>query len=179
MLGLLVRGASSMLRRQTDQLRKRSKDLMAAYARLEESSLEAMEALNATVEAKDPYTAGHSLRVQRIAVAIGEQLNLPKSRLDPLRLGALFHDIGKIARAGRGAHEAGPAHRRRVSTLIKRHSEDGARIVAKFGPLRAAVPMIRHHHERWDGSGYPDRPRRRGDPARSLDRRRSRMRGTR
>ena len=72
LLVLLVRGASSTLRRQTDQLRKRSKDLMAAYAKLEESSLEAIESLNATVEAKDPYTAGHSQRVQRIAVAIGE-----------------------------------------------------------------------------------------------------------
>ena len=96
LLVLLVRGASSTLRRQTDQLRKRSKDLMAAYAKLEESSLEAIESLNATVEAKDPYTAGHSQRVQRIAVAIGEELELPKDRLDPLRLGALFHDIGKL-----------------------------------------------------------------------------------
>ena len=156
LLGGLVRGASTMLRRQTDQLRKRSKDLMAAYARLEESSLEAMEALNATVEEKDPYTAGHSLRVQRIAVAIGEELKLPKSRLDPLRLGALFHDIGKIA-----VPDAVLTKPSRLTdaefALIKRHSEDGARIVAKFGPLRAAVPIIRHHHERWDGSGYPDR----------------------
>ena len=156
LLGLLVRGASEMLRRQTDQLRKRSKDLMAAYARLEESSLEAMEALNATVEAKDPYTAGHSLRVQRIAVAIGEELKLPKSRVDPLRLGALFHDIGKIAVPD--AVLTKPARLTDAEfALIKRHSEDGARIVAKFGPLRAAVPIIRHHHERWDGSGYPDR----------------------
>jgi putative nucleotidyltransferase with HDIG domain len=156
LLGLLVRGASTMLRRQTDQLRKRSKDLMAAYARLEESSLEAMEALNATVEAKDPYTAGHSLRVQRIAVAIGEELKLPKSRLDPLRLGALFHDIGKIAVPD--AVLTKPARLTDAEfALIKRHSEDGARIVAKFGPLRAAVKIIRHHHERWDGSGYPDR----------------------
>ena len=107
LLVLLVRGASSMLRRQTDQLRKRSKDLMAAYAKLEESSLEAIESLNAAVEAKDPYTAGHSLRVQRIAVAIGEELGLPKDRLDPLRLGALFHDIGKLGVSRRRPDEAG------------------------------------------------------------------------
>jgi putative nucleotidyltransferase with HDIG domain len=156
LLGLLVRGASAMLRRQTDQLRKRSKDLMAAYARLEESSLEAMEALNATVEAKDPYTAGHSQRVQQIAVAIGEELRLAKERLGPLRLAALFHDIGKIAVPD--AVLTKPARLTDAEyALIKRHCEDGARIVAKFGPLRAAVPIIRHHHERWDGSGYPDR----------------------
>jgi putative nucleotidyltransferase with HDIG domain len=156
LLVLLVRGASSMLRRQTDQLRKRSKDLMAAYAKLEESSLEAIESLNATVEAKDPYTAGHSLRVQRIAVAIGEELDLPKDRLDPLRLGALFHDIGKLAVPD--AVLTKPAELSNDEfEQIKHHSEDGARIVGKFGPLRATVPIIQHHHERWDGNGYPAR----------------------
>jgi putative nucleotidyltransferase with HDIG domain len=154
LLVLLVRGASNMLRGQTEQLRKRSKDLMAAYARLEESSLEAIESLNATVEAKDPYTAGHSLRVQRIAVAIGEQLELSKDRLDALRLGALFHDIGKLGVPDALLTKPGQLSEAEFA-LLKRHSEEGARIVAKFGPLRATVPMILHHHERWDGRGYP------------------------
>ena len=156
LLVLLVRGASTMLRRQTDQLRKRSKDLMAAYAKLEESSLQAIESLNATVEAKDPYTAGHSVRVQRIAVAIGEELELPKERLDPLRLGALLHDIGKLAVPDAVLTKPAKLTDEEFE-LIKRHSEDGARIVGKFGPLRETVPIIRHHHERWDGRGYPDR----------------------
>jgi putative nucleotidyltransferase with HDIG domain len=156
LLVFLVRGASGLLRRQTEQLRKRSKDLMAAYARLEESSLEAIESLNATVEAKDPYTAGHSQRVQQIAVAIGEELDLSRDRLDALRLGALFHDIGKLAVPD--AVLTKPA-RLTIDEFdqIKKHSEDGAKIVGKFGPLRATVPIIRHHHERWDGHGYPDR----------------------
>ena len=84
-LALLVRGASSTLRRQTRQLRDRSRALMDSYRQLEESSLEAIESLNATVEAKDPDTAGHSLRVQRAALAIGEQLGLSAARLDALR----------------------------------------------------------------------------------------------
>ena len=155
LLVLLVRGASSTLKRQTDQLRKRSKDLMAAYAKLEESSLEAIESLNATVEAKDPYTAGHSRRVQRIAVAIGEELELPKDRLDPLRLGALFHDIGKL-RVPDAVLTKPAKLTSEEFELIKRHSEDGAHIVGKFGPLRATVTMIKHHHERWDGHGYPE-----------------------
>ena len=154
LLVLLVRGASSALRRQTDQLRKRSKDLVAAYAKLEESSLEAIESLNATVEAKDPYTAGHSQRVQRIAVAIGDELELPKDRLDPLRLGALFHDIGKLRVPDAILTKPGPLSTEEYE-LIKRHPEDGAHIVGKFGLLRATVAMIRHHHERWDGRGYP------------------------
>jgi hypothetical protein len=76
-LALLVRGASSTLRRQTRQLRDRSRALMDSYGQLEKSSLEAIESLNATVEAKDPDTAGHSLRVQRAALAIGEELGCP------------------------------------------------------------------------------------------------------
>jgi putative nucleotidyltransferase with HDIG domain len=154
LLVLFVRGASRMLRRQTEQLRSRSKALMESYKRLEESSLEAIESLNATVEAKDPYTAGHSLRVQRIALTLGEQLRVPKEALDALRYGGLFHDIGKL-----GVPDAVLTKPARLTEaefeLIKRHSEEGARIVGKFGPLRATVPLILHRHERWDGRGYP------------------------
>ena len=85
LLFLLVRGASRVLRRQTDTLRERSQALMDSYRRLEESSLEAVESLNATVEAKDPYTAGHSQRVQELALALGEQLELGPQSLDALR----------------------------------------------------------------------------------------------
>jgi putative nucleotidyltransferase with HDIG domain len=154
-LVLLVRGASTTLTRQTTILRERSKALGAAYRRLEESALEAIETLNATVEAKDPYTAGHSLRVQQIALAIGEELAFSPKQLDALRFGGLFHDIGKIAvpdliltKPDRLTVEEYEA--------IKHHSAEGARIVAKFSRLRDTVPVIRHHHERWDGRGYPD-----------------------
>ena len=85
-LALLVRGASKTLTRQTRELRQRSRDLLASYERLEESSLEAIESLNATVEAKDPDTAGHSLRVQRVALAIAAQLDLTAQQLDALAL---------------------------------------------------------------------------------------------
>jgi putative nucleotidyltransferase with HDIG domain len=155
LLLLLVRGASVTLTRQTDKLRARSRQLMESYARLEESSLEAIETLNAAVEAKDPYTAGHSQRVQEIALAIGTQLGLDQNRLEALRLAGLFHDIGKLAVPD--AILTKPARLTSDEfTLIKQHSEAGARIVGKLGRLRDAVPIIRHHHERWDGTGYPD-----------------------
>jgi len=96
-LALLVRTASSTLRTQTRELRDRSRALMESYERLEASSLEAIESLNATVDAKDPDTAGHSRRVQRVALAIAAELDLTAHQLDALRFGALFHDIGKIA----------------------------------------------------------------------------------
>ena len=154
LLCFLVRGASTALRRQTETLRQRSKALMESYARLEESSLEAIESLNATVEAKDPYTAGHSLRVKRIAVALGQELGLAKPRIDALRFGALFHDIGKLA-----IPDAVLTKPARLTPeeyeLVKAHSSDGAHIVGKFSRLRESVPIIEHHHERWDGAGYP------------------------
>jgi putative nucleotidyltransferase with HDIG domain len=155
-LALLVRGASKLLRNQTERLRRRSRELLEAYNRLEQSSLEAIETLNATVEAKDPYTAGHSQRVQQIALAVGEELGVTGERVDALRYAGLFHDIGKLAvpdailtkPSGLDAAEF---------EAIKHHPADGAAIVGKLGRLRASVPLIHHHHERWDGTGYPDK----------------------
>ena len=154
-LALLVRGASKTLTRQTRELRQRQRDLLASYERLEESSLEAIESLNATVEAKDPDTAGHSLRVQRVAMAIAAQLDLTAQQLDALRFGSLFHDIGKIAVPDGILVKPAKLDYGEYAQM-KTHSAEGARIVEKFGRLRDAVPIIRHHHERWDGNGYPD-----------------------
>jgi putative nucleotidyltransferase with HDIG domain len=153
-LALLVRGASRTLRRQNDKLRRRTLRLVESNRLLEESALEAVESLNATVDAKDPYTAGHSQRVQRIAVALGEELGLQREQLDVLRFAGLFHDIGKI-----GVPDAILTKPDRLTELefeiVKRHPEDGARIVGRLHRLNAAVPAILHHHERWDGRGYP------------------------
>jgi hypothetical protein len=154
LLALLVRGASRTLRRQNEKLRARTLRLAESNRLLEESALEAVESLNATVDAKDPYTAGHSQRVQRIAVALGEQLGLERERLGILRFAGLFHDIGKI-----GVPDAILTKPDRLTKLefelVKRHPEDGARIIGRLHRLHAAVPAVLHHHERWDGNGYP------------------------
>ena len=153
-LALLVRGASRTLRRQNEKLRRRTLRLVESNRLLEQSALEAVESLNATVDAKDPYTAGHSQRVQRIAVALGEELGLEREQLDVLRFAGLFHDIGKI-----GVPDAILTKPDRLTELefeiVKRHPEDGARIVGRLHSLHAAVPAVLHHHERWDGHGYP------------------------
>jgi len=153
-LALLVRGASRTLRAQNEKLRRRTLRLAESNRLLEESALEAVESLNATVDAKDPYTAGHSQRVQRIAVALGEELGLGREQLDILRFAGLFHDIGKI-----GVPDAILTKPDRLTALefeiVKRHPEDGARIVGRLHRLHAAVPAVMHHHERWDGRGYP------------------------
>ena len=154
-LALLVRRASQMLRRQNAKLRSQTARLFEANRLLEANALEAVETLNATVDAKDPYTAGHSQRVQRIAVALGEELGLAADRLDALRFAGLFHDIGKIAVPDAVLLKP-EALTDAEYELVKRHPEDGARIVGRLRRLEAAVPLIRHHHERWDGLGYPD-----------------------
>ena len=121
-LALLVRGASRMLSRQNEKLRTRTARLVEANRLLEESALDAVESLNATVDAKDPYTAGHSQRVQRIAVALGEELELQREQLDVLRFAGLFHDIGKI-----GVPDA---------ILTKPGRADGARVRDREAPPR-------------------------------------------
>jgi hypothetical protein len=153
-LALLVRAASRTLSRQNEKLRRRTLRLAESNRLLEESALEAVESLNATVDAKDPYTAGHSQRVRRIAVALGRELGLGPKQIDVLHFAGLFHDIGKI-----GVPDAILTKPDRLTELeyeiVKRHPEDGARIVGRLRRLHAAVPAILHHHERWDGNGYP------------------------
>jgi putative nucleotidyltransferase with HDIG domain len=153
-LALLVRSASRSLQRRRTALQRQSQALLDAYRRLEQSSLEAIESLNATVDAKDPSTAGHSQRVVEIALRIGRELGFEPARLELLRLGALFHDIGKLAVPDAILLKPGRLTRQEFE-VMKRHCDDGARIVDRFGPLRPVVSIIRHHHERWSGHGYP------------------------
>jgi putative nucleotidyltransferase with HDIG domain len=155
-LALLVRTASRTLRRQATSLASRTAELSEAYAVLEQDALEAVETLNATVDARDPYTAGHSQRVQEIAVSVARELGIEGRELDAISHAGLFHDIGKL-----GVPDAILTKPAKLTVqeyeLMKHHPADGAKIVAKFGRLRDAVPLIRHHHERWDAQGYPDR----------------------
>ena len=129
--------------------------LQEANELLREQSRAAMEGLAATVDARDAYTAGHSRRVRHISLAIGAELGLAAIELEVLAQAALLHDIGKIAipdaillKPGRLTPEEWQ--------VMQTHSQEGAQIIERLGFLDAAVPVIRHHHERLDGSGYPD-----------------------
>ena len=123
---------------------------------LERALVDTIQTLNAAVEARDPYTAGHSQRVRRVSLAVGRSLGLTRDRLDMLATAALFHDIGKIGMPDSilTKHDL---LTRDEEALMREHVTRGAEIVAKFPPFRDAVPAIRHHHERCDGLGYPDR----------------------
>jgi len=147
--------SAQKLRRAAETIQTQNVSLEQANRLLKERSTAAMESLSATVDARDAYTAGHSRRVQQLALAIGRELGLSQAELDLLGHAALFHDIGKLAVPD--AILLKPA----VLTdeewaLMQRHSDEGARIIDRLGFLNDAVPAIRHHHERFDGTGYPD-----------------------
>ena len=144
------------LRNAAETIRNQNVSLEQANRLLKERSTAAMESPSATVDARDAYTAGHSRRVQQLALAIGRELGLSQAELEVLGHAALFHDIGKLAIPD--AVLLKPARLTRTEwSLMQRHADEGARIIDRLGFLNDAVPAIRHHHERFDGRGYPDR----------------------
>jgi putative two-component system response regulator len=111
--------------------------------------------LGLTIEARDPYTAGHCERLARHAVALGKALGVDEAMLKALWLGGFLHDLGKIAVPDRILLKNGPlnAEERRA---IETHPVIGADLVREMRTLDGVRPIIRYHHERFDGSGYPD-----------------------
>jgi diguanylate cyclase (GGDEF)-like protein/putative nucleotidyltransferase with HDIG domain len=148
--------SAQKLRQAAETIQSQNVSLEMANKLLKERSTAAMESLSATVDARDSYTAGHSRRVQQLALAIGRELGLSQAELDLLGHAALFHDIGKLAIPD--AILLKPASLTQDEwSLMQRHAEEGARIIDRLGFLNDAVPAIRHHHERFDGTGYPER----------------------
>jgi putative nucleotidyltransferase with HDIG domain len=123
-------------------------------AALERGYLDTIRSLAAAVDAKDPYTRGHAQRVAALSVEIGRELGLGREALQALEYAGILHDIGKI-----GIPDAILAKRAPLSdeemALVRAHPVVGAEIVSGVEFLKEAVPAIRHHHERWDGGGYP------------------------
>src|SRR4051794_8460976 len=147
--------SAQKLRAAAETIQTQNVSLEHANKLLKERSTAAMQSLSATVDARDAYTAGHSRRVQQLALAIGRELGLSQAELDLLGHAALFHDIGKLAIPD--AILLKPASLTSEEwELMQRHADEGARIIDRLGFLNDAVPAIRHHHERFDGTGYPD-----------------------
>jgi len=147
--------SAQKLRKAAETIQRQNLSLEQANQLLRQRSTAAMESLSATVDARDSYTAGHSRRVQQLALAIGRELDLSQAELDILGQAALFHDIGKLAVPDSVLLKPARLNEREWE-LMRRHSDEGARIIERLGFLADAVPAIRHHHEHFDGSGYPD-----------------------
>jgi putative nucleotidyltransferase with HDIG domain len=144
--------------RELDSLTTAFNDLMrglaAAEAETRSAYLGAIRALAAALDARDPYTAGHSERVSTVSVMMGRVMHLDATELEVLRLGALLHDIGKIGVADEILRKNGPLTTAEFEQ-IKRHPGLGARILRQVPFLAPHLAIVELHHERPDGRGYP------------------------
>ena len=120
-----------------------------------ENLRQTVEGLTLALEAKDESTHGHSVRVARFARLVAEEKGLSKPQVETIYHGGLLHDIGKIGMNDDILERLGILSRREMD-VVKQHPVIGARIAQPLSFLNDVVPIIRHHHERFDGSGYPD-----------------------
>jgi putative nucleotidyltransferase with HDIG domain len=131
-----------------------NRDLASANRSVQRLNDELFLTVAKVFDARDPYVGGHAAQVAIYAVAVAEELGLPAERIEEVRRSGYLHDIGKIAIPEAILHQ--PA---RLSHLeydfVKRHTDIGADLVANSQGLGHLAPFIRHHHERWDGQGYP------------------------
>ena len=141
---------------QMNIIKQINEELADSKELLEKSYLESIEVLRRTVEVKDVYTRGHSDRVSEYSLLIGEKLNLPPEQMKTLKIGALFHDIGKI-----GIPDAILLKTDKLTddeySEIKNHPSIGAHILSNASIFADIIPIVKHHHERYDGKGYPAR----------------------
>lgn len=141
---------------QMNMIKQINEELADSKELLEKSYLESIEVLRRTVEVKDVYTRGHSDRVSEYSLLIGEKLNLPPEQMKTLKIGALFHDIGKI-----GIPDAILLKTDKLTddeySEIKNHPAIGAHILSNASIFADIIPIVKHHHERYDGKGYPAR----------------------
>lgn len=151
----IVFKASNTLVKQNRDLEENKTLLEESYNKLDRSYKFTVQSLSRAVDARDPYTAWHSDRVTRISVDIGRGMNLNGQQLDILELAALFHDIGKIGISDGILLKPGKLTQEEYQ-IIKTHPLIGEDILRNIEFLKDALPIIRHHHERNDGKGYPD-----------------------
>jgi putative nucleotidyltransferase with HDIG domain len=118
--------------------------------------VETVTSLAFAIDAKDHYTQGHSQKVSAYAVMIAQALGLNPEEIEAIRLGALLHDIGKVGIPEAILNKSGPLDATEWETM-KTHTELGSKILESLESMTAIRKMIRHHHEFYDGSGYPDR----------------------
>jgi putative two-component system response regulator len=134
---------------------ERTAKLQHAYRTLKKAHLDSVKVLAEAIDAKDPYTRGHSERVGRMSLSIANHLDFAEGRLEVLQYGALLHDIGKIGIKDEVLQKPGPLSAGEYQ-YIQEHPLIGAKIVEEIDFFKDKIPMIRHHHEHFDGSGYPD-----------------------
>ncbi len=126
------------------------------YDELKGTLFDLVQCLSTTIDAKDPYTAGHSERVARIAIRVGREMDVPEATRSDLYLAGLLHDVGKIGIRDEVLRKTGQLTDDEMDH-IREHPVIGDRIISNVKKLAYLRPGIRNHHERHDGQGYPDR----------------------
>lgn len=154
LLLLIESGLKSV--KQMDEIKRINEELEDSKEQLEQAYLDMVQTLRYTVEAKDTYTRGHSDRVSEYSVLIGEKLGLPEEQIKTLKIGGLFHDIGKIGIPDSILLKPGKLTDDEYSE-IKNHPSIGAHILGSAKTFQDIVPIVKHHHEKYDGNGYPSR----------------------
>jgi HD-GYP domain-containing protein (c-di-GMP phosphodiesterase class II) len=132
------------------------RDKLNEYAReLEEAYVSTVKVLAAAIDAKDPYTHGHSTRVSQLSLQLGREAGLGKEELQDLKISCLFHDVGKIRIPDKILRKKGKLREDEVIE-IRRHPVYGEEILSKAPSLNKFIPAVRHHHEWYNGEGYPE-----------------------
>ena len=152
LLLLIESGIKSI--QQMQEIKRINEELAESNEKLEQAYLDMVQTLRYTVEAKDTYTRGHSDRVSEYSVLLGEKVGLPEEDLKTLRIGGLFHDIGKIGIPDRILLKTEKLTDDEYSE-IKNHPSIGAHILGSATIFKEIIPIVKHHHEKYDGKGYP------------------------
>jgi putative nucleotidyltransferase with HDIG domain len=150
----MQRRLESMVEARTRELRAANESLSQGQKQYRRMLEQTIQAIAMTIEKRDPYTAGHQVRVAHLATAIAERLAMPAEQLEGLRLGGMIHDIGKIYLPAEILNRPGRLTDTEFA-LVKTHAEVGRQIVSDVEFPWPVAAMIHQHHERPDGSGYP------------------------
>ncbi len=134
---------------------EKNDELSRTYDMLRGRYMDTIEALRLVVDAKDIYTRGHSDRVSYYAMKLGEYMGLDEKQVEILRIGGLFHDVGKIGTSDDLLSKSGKLTAPEYD-LVKQHPTKGAHILSALSMFKDIVPIVKYHHEYLDGSGYPE-----------------------
>jgi len=139
----------------SEELERQIEELKAAAGEYRDLFMGTTKALATAIDEKDPYTRGHSERVDRFSLILGKHMGLSETEMENLHLAALLHDIGKIGIDDRILRKPAALTDEEFE-IMKQHPVRGANILAGVGALADVIPGMKHHHERYSGGGYPD-----------------------
>jgi len=138
-----------------EEVTTRTAEVQRERLKLERLSIATLEALVNALEAKDPYMRGHSARVADLSATVAHELGIPEEDVEHVRVAGRLHDLGKIGTRESVLNKQGTLTPEEFEH-VKQHVIIGSQILAPLSHLGDIIPAVRHHHERWDGTGYPD-----------------------